>query len=55
MDYISNGNGTVAIEKVQTGKDKVSVIAYGKCLASAMDDKQHTVSEGKKSIRDRLK
>lgn len=55
MDYISNGNETVMIEEAKTDTDKDTVIAYGKCLASAMDDKQHTVSEGKKSIRDRLK
>ncbi len=55
MDYISNGNEPVAIEEVQTGTDKVAVIAYGKCIASAMDDKKNMVSEGKQSIRDRLK
>ncbi len=55
MDYISNGNEAVTIEEAQTGKIKDTVDAYGKCIASAMDSKPKAVSEGKKSIRDRLK
>lgn len=55
MDYISNGNEAVMIEKAQTSTDTGVVAVYGKCIASVMDDKQNTVSEGKQSIRDRLK
>lgn len=55
MDYISNGNETVMIEEAKTDIDKDTVIAYGKCMASAKSDKQNVVSERKQSIRDRLK
>lgn len=55
MDYISNENEAVAIEEKKTDVGKDTVIAYGKCIASAKADKQNVVSERKQSIRDRLK
>lgn len=55
MDYISNGNEAVIIEEIDYF-DAGSVISwYGKRIMSAVHKKQTAVSEGKKSIRDRLK
>lgn len=53
MDYISNDDA-VRIEKSDVCEEKDALTVYGKKVGNATDDKK-TVSEGKQSIRDRLK
>lgn len=54
MDYISNVDDAVRIEKSEVCEGKDALTAYGKKVRNATDDKK-AVSEGKQSIRDRLK
>jgi len=53
MDYISNVDETVVIEKAETSKGVDALIAYGNQIADAMRDKEK--ASKKQSIRDRLK
>lgn len=54
MDYISNVDDAVKIEKAEVCEGKDALTAYGKKIGKSTVDKK-TVSEGKQSIRDRLK
>lgn len=53
MDYISNVDETVVIEKAETGKGGDALKAYGNQIADVMRDKKK--ASEKQSIRDRLK
>lgn len=53
MDYISNVDETVVIEKAEAGKGVDALTAYGNQIADARKDKEK--ASEKQSIRDRLK
>ncbi len=55
MDYISNENKTVVIEKAEGFATNGAVVTYGKRVVSAKNEKCKAGPEGKQSIRDRLK
>lgn len=55
MDYISNGNVAVNVEVSEACEKNNAVMNYGKEMVSAVNAKQKKASEGKKSVRDRLK
>ncbi len=55
MDYISNGNVAVNVEVSSVSEKNDAVVSYGKQMERAAKAKQKKTSEGKKSVRDRLK